>query len=291
MTRIAIVTDSTASLPQELARRHAVHVQPTYISFGKQVFRDGVNLTPAEFYQRLPMSLTLPTTSQPSVGDFVELYTRLSQNAEGVVSIHVSQELSGTLASARAARRILDDRARAGKHPHVPICILDSRSVAMGLGFIVLAAARAAMAGKSLPAVIQAAEDLIPRMNVLFTVETLEYLHRGGRIGGAAALLGSVLSIKPILCIRDGRVEVLEKMRTRRRARARLLGIMAERLSPAGGIHAAILHADALEEAGNLAEKIAARFDCVELYLADLCPVVGTHVGPGTLGLVFYAED
>ena len=161
----------------------------------------------------------------------------------------------------------------------------------MGLGFIVLAAARAAMAGKSLPAVVQAAEALIPRMSVLFTVETLEYLHRGGRIGGAAALLGSVLSIKPILYLRNGRVEVLERMRTRRRARARLLETMAERLSPAGGIHAAILHAGALEEAGNLAEEIAARFDCVELHLADLCPVVGTHVGPGTLGLVFYGED
>lgn len=291
MTRIAIVTDSTASLPQELARRHAIHVLPTYISFGEQVFRDGVDLTPAEFYQRLQMSLTLPTTSQPSVGDFVELYTRLIQNAEGIVSIHVSQELSGTLDSARAARQILEDRARAGKHLHVPICILDSRSVAMGLGFIVLAAARAAMAGKSLPAVVQAAEALIPRMNVLFTVETLEYLHRGGRIGGAAALLGSVLSIKPILCIRNGRVEVLERMRTRRRARARLLEIMTERLGPAGEGHVAILHADAFEPAQGLAEEIKGRFKCAELHIADLCPVVGAHVGPGTLGLVFYAEE
>lgn len=291
MSKIAIVTDSTASLPQELARRHAVHVQPTYICFGGQEFRDGVDLTPAEFYRRLRTAPTLPTTSQPSVGDFVELYTRLSQSVEGIVSIHVSQELSTTLGSARAARQMLENGIRKTGELSVPIYVLDSRSVAMGLGFIALTAARAAMAGKSLPEVIRAAEVLIPRMNVIFTVLTLEYLHRGGRIGGAAALVGSVLSIKPVLHVQDGRVEVLERMRTRRRALARLPDIMAERLGPAGDIHAAILHADAPEDAHNLAEEIAARFDCAELHLADLCPVVGTHVGPGTLGLVFYAED
>lgn len=282
MARIALITDSTASLPPELARRYNIHVIPTYVIIGGKTFLDGVDLAPGEFYRLLQEAETLPTTSQPSVGDFVELYTKLSQEAEDILSIHLSDQLSATMSSALAARKEMGA---------VPIHVIDSRSASMGLGFIVLAAARAVEEGKGLPQVIEAIESLIPRMNVIFMVDTLEYLRRGGRIGGASALLGSILSIKPILYLKDGRVEVLEKVRTKSRARERLLEIVAERLGSAKGIHVAILHADALEEAQVLEDQIVRQFEPVELYVDELNPVVGTHVGPGTIGLVFYSEE
>lgn len=282
MARIALITDSTASLPPELARRYNIHVIPTYVIIGGKTFLDGVDLAPGEFYRLLQEAETLPTTSQPSVGDFVELYTKLSQEAEDILSIHLSDQLSATMSSALAARKEMGA---------VPIHVIDSRSASMGLGFIVLAAARAVEEGKGLPQVIEAIESLIPRMNVIFMVDTLEYLRRGGRIGGASALLGSILSIKPILYLKDGRVEVLEKVRTKSRAKERLLEIVAERLGSAKGIHVAILHADALEEAQVLEDQIVRQFEPVELYVDELNPVVGTHVGPGTIGLVFYSEE
>jgi len=282
MAKIALVTDSTASLPTELVRRHGIYVIPTYVIVRGRVFRDGVDLAPEEFYRLLREAETLPTTSQPSVRDFVELYIQLSQKAEAILSIHLSSRLSATVSSALAARREMRP---------VPIHVIDSRSASMGLGFIVLAAARAVEEGKSLPQVTEVIEGLIPRMNVIFVVDTLEYLRRGGRIGGASALIGSVLSIKPILYLKDGRVELLEKVRTKRRAKERLLEIMAERLGSAKGIHVAILHADALEEAQAIEEQIVRRFEPVELYVDELNPVIGTHVGPGTIGLVFYAEE
>lgn len=282
MARIALITDSTASLPPELARRYNIHVIPTYVIIGGKTFLDGVDLAPGEFYRLLQEAETLPTTSQPSVGDFVELYTKLSQEAEDILSIHLSDQLSATMSSALAARKEMGA---------VPIHVIDSRSASMGLGFIVLAAARAVEEGKGLPQVIEAIESLIPRMNVIFMVDTLEYLRRGGRIGGASALLGSILSIKPILYLKDGRVEVLEKVRTKSRARERLLEIVAERLGSGRGVHVAILHADALEEAQVLEDQIVRQFEPVELYVDELNPVVGTHVGPGTIGLVFYSEE
>lgn len=282
MARIALITDSTASLPPELARRYNIHVIPTYVIIGGKTFLDGVDLAPGEFYRLLQEAETLPTTSQPSVGDFVELYTKLSQEAEDILSIHLSDQLSATMSSALAARKEMGA---------VPIHVIDSRSASMGLGFIVLAAARAVEEGKGLPQVIEAIESLIPRMNVIFMVDTLEYLRRGGRIGGASALLGSILSIKPILYLKDGRVEVLEKVRTKSRAKERLLEIVAERLGSGRGVHVAILHADALEEAQVLEDQIVRQFEPVELYVDELNPVVGTHVGPGTIGLVFYSEE
>ena len=290
MSGVAIVTDSTAALPKELALAHGVHVVPLSISFGQQSVRDGVDLTLSEFYRRLRAASAPPTTSQPAAGDFLDLYRRLSEKAEAIVSIHISKELSGTLESAQTARQILKVETPKQDAPGVPIHILDSRTVSGGLGLIVLAAARAAMAGKSASEVIQAAEAVIPRTNVIFTVETLEYLRKGGRIGGAAALLGVVLDIKPILDIRDGRIEVLEKVRSKKQARARLPEIMAERSGPDTQIHVAVLHADAPEEANRLADDISAHFNVAEQLVIDIGAAIGTHTGPGTLGLAFYTN-
>jgi DegV family protein with EDD domain len=277
--KVAVVTDSTSSLTQAMGQEYGVHVVPMYVIFGTQTWHDGVDLDAELFYRLLRGNRQLPTTSQPTVADFVQMYTELSHQAEAIVSIHLSPKMSATLDSALVASKEL---------PDVPIHVIDSRSVSMGLGLMAIAAARAAAAGQDATEVVRLVERLIPKMNVFFTVETLEYLHKGGRIGGATALLGSALSIKPVLHVRDGRVEPLEKPRTRKRAIGRLLDLMAERVGSSEAVHATVLQCDVPDEAQALAEQVAARFHCVELLTAEAGPIIGTHAGPGTLGLVFY---
>jgi len=283
MGRIAIVTDSTADIPREVVEAQGIYIIPLKILFGQQEFSDGVDITPLEFYRKLRESSALPTTSQPSAGDFCKLYGESIQAAESIISIHLSAELSGTLESAHAARAQLDSP--------VPIHIVDSRTTSMGLGFMALAAAQMVASGLDAPKIVEQISALIPRMNVLFAVDTLEYLHKGGRIGGAERLLGSILRIKPLLEITDGKVEALDKARTKPRAVARLLDMMEARVSGADTVYAAVMHGDAEQEALAVREEIGKRFPCRELYLCDLCPALGVHTGPGLLGVAFYTEE
>lgn len=277
--KVAIVTDSTSSLTQAMGQERGIRVVPTYVAFGTQTYRDGIDLDADLFYRLLRNSKRLPTTSQPTAADFVQTYSSLSEQAEAIVSIHISHEMSATLDSALSARREL---------PHVPIYVIDSRSVSIGLGLIATAAAQAAAVGQDAAMVARLVEELIPKMNLIFTVETLEYLHKGGRIGGAAALAGSVLSIKPVLCVRDGRIEPLEKTRTRRRAIERVLDLVAEQVGSSDVMHAAVFHCTAPDAAQNLAEQLAFRYRCKELLTVEAGPIIGVHAGPGTLGVAFY---
>ena len=279
--KVAVVTDSTSSLTPAMGEQYGLHVVPEYVMFGDQTYYDGVNLDAETFYRLLQNSLKLPTTSQPTVQDFVKLYTTLSEEAEAIVSIHISQKMSATLDSARAACQQL---------PGVPIRVIDSRSVSMGLGLLAIAAARAATAGKEVDEVVSLVEALVPRVKVIFTVDSLEYLHKGGRIGGATAFLGSMLSIKPVLYIKDGRIEPLERARTKKRAIQRVLDLMAERLEDTEDVHAAIMYCSVPEEAQALGEQVKARFQPAELIVTEAGPIIGTHGGPGTLGVVFYNE-
>ncbi len=279
--KVSIVTDSTSSMTQAMGQEYGIHVMPIYVAFGTQTYLDGVDLDPELFYRLLRESKQLPTTSQPPVVDFVQAYTALSEQAEAIVSIHLSHKMSATLDSALAARKQL---------PDVPIHVIDSRSTSMDLGLVAIAAARAAAAGQDADRVVQLVEKLIPKTNIIFTVGTMEYLHRGGRIGGATALLGSALRIKPILYVRDGQVEPLEKPRTRKRAVRRVLDLMAERVGTSEAVHAVVMHCDTPDEAQVMAEQVAARFHCVELITGEAGPIIGTHTGPGTLGVAFYAE-
>jgi len=277
--KVAIVTDSTSSLTQAMGQERGIRVVPTSVAFGTQTYHDGIDLDADLFYRLLSRSKRLPTTSQPTAADFVRTYSALSEQAEAIVSIHISHEMSATLDSALSARREL---------PHVPIYVIDSRSVSMGLGLMAIAAARAAAAGQDAASVVRLVEELIPKMNIIFTVETLEYLHKGGRIGGAAALVGSMLSIKPVLYVRDGRIEPLEKPRTRRRAIERVFDLMAERVALSKAVHAAVFHCAAPDAARSLAEQLAFRCPCKELLTVEAGPIIGTHAGPGTLGVAFY---
>jgi len=281
MTRnVVIVTDSNAAVPTDLARELDIRVVPIVMALNGYTFRDGVDITPGEVYRLLRDGTVPPTTSAPSVGDFLRVFALASQTAAGIVSIHLSPKLSATYSAAVAASHLIDE---------VPIRVINCHSAAMGQGFVVMEAARAAAAGSDLETVIARAKEVASKMHLLATIDTLEYLHRGGRIGGAAALLGTVLQIKPVLYVADGHVDVFARPRTKSKAVQIMLQQMAEQ-ADSRPLHVAILHADAQEEAERLRQTIADQFDCDELYVTELTPVMGAHTGPGVLGVAFYAE-
>ena len=281
MAEVKIVTDSTAYLPPELITRYAIGIVPLNVLFGPEAYAEGVDISNHEFYRKLAQVSTLPTTSQPSIGDFVRVYGEAARDAVPILSIHISGKLSATVSSALTAKDEL---------PQAQIEVVDSLSTSMGLGLIVLAAARAADDRQPLSQIRASIEKLIKSMNVFFVVDTLEYLHKGGRIGGAAALLGTALRIKPILCVKDGQIDALARVRTKRKAVARMLELVEERVQRGAAVHVAVLHAQAAEEALALQEEVRARFNCAEMHLSELGPVIGTHVGPKAVGLAFYTD-
>lgn len=277
MASVALVTDSTAYLSRELVERYGISVIPLYVRFGEEVFRDNVDMAPDQFYARLKTSPVMPATSQPSAGDFIELYRGLvAGGASAILSIHISSKLSGTVASATLAQ---------DQVPDVPIHIVDTMSTSMGQGFLVLEAARALEAGRPAEQIAASLEKRREMVRLLFVVDTLEFLHKGGRIGGAQAFLGSMLNLKPILAVRDGRVEAVERVRTKKRAVGRLLDMVTE--ETAGNlVDVAVIHTAEERGAAALREQVRGRLDCREMHVAEMSPVIGTHAGPGTVGIV-----
>ncbi|MGD8397894.1 MAG: DegV family protein [Anaerolineae bacterium] len=287
--RVAVVTDSTADIPRSLVESLDIDVVPQVLIMGDRTWRDGIDIDPPAFYELLRDSDKFPSSSQPRVRDFRALFERLSDEAESILAVLVSNELSGTLNSAVTAAAGL--REAADGEP-VPIEIIDTRSVSMQLGFIALAAARAVEAGADLQAAAAAARDVMDRVSVHFVVDTLEYLHRGGRIGAAARLFGTALNLKPVLTVCDGVVTPVAKIRSRRKALDRIYRILDEALQDAGdgGVHMSVLHVAAPDEAAELAQQLQARFEPVELIPTECGPVVGTHAGPGTVGVAYYVD-
>lgn len=271
---VRIVTDSTADLPTGVAEKHGVTVVPLTVSFGDESFLDGVTIDADTFYARMRSSPGLPKTSQPSVSAFRAVYEPLLAAGHDIVSIHISSRLSGTLNSARLAAEALSAPGR--------VELVDSENVSMGLAGVVLAAVEAAEAGVALDGVAAAARAAIPRHHVIAAVDTLEFLRRGGRIGRAQSLLGSILSIKPIIEVRDGEIGPLERVRTRARALDRLV-----ELATADPTIARLFVASAGDDAGAqaLADRIRPLLPGVEIMLGRLGPVVGAHAGPGLLGV------
>jgi DegV family protein with EDD domain len=278
---IKIATDSTAYLPEEVIQRYGIHIIPLKVLFGERTYDECRDLSYEQFYQMLPQSKELPTTSQPAVGEFHELYSRLIQDGSEVISIHISSKISGTVDSALMARKEL---------PEAKISVVDSLSTAMGLELMVIAAAEAVSAGQSRAEVVAMLERMARETRLFFVVDTLEYLQKGGRIGGAAALVGSLLSVKPILCLKDGRIEPLDKVRTKRKAVNRLLDVMVEELGSELPVRVTVGHAMAPEEGQALLEKVRSCLNCSALHIAQIGPTIGTHVGPGTLGLAACTE-
>jgi DegV family protein with EDD domain len=279
---IVVVTDSSAYLPVEVIRDLPIAVIPLWLMWDEKSYQDGIDIHPTEFYQRLKESKTLPTSSQPSAQEFSDFYKKIAQDADAIVNVLVSAQISGTIASAQAAM---------AEHSEMDIRLVDSNSSAMGLGLCVLAAGRAAAAGKSVDDVVAAASEMSQKIHLLFVVDTLEYLFKGGRISGGKRLLGTALNIKPILHFEDGKIKPHSQARTKRKALAQLLEIVEERLAGKQMYEACIMDVNTPDEGDSAAGMVRERFNPVILHRSGVSPVVGTHVGPGTVGIAFYAAD
>jgi DegV family protein with EDD domain len=281
MNKVAILTDSTAYLPLHLKEKYEIKGVPLEVIWGEETFEDGLSISPGEFYTRLKTSKKMPSTSQPSVGKMEAAMKSLLTEGYDILGIFISSKLSGTVQSAMQARTLLPQGSA--------VEILDSETTTLAMGLHVLAAARAAAEGASLAECREIAELARQKTGVFFMVDTLEFLHRGGRIGGAQRFLGTALNMKPILCMQAGKIESLERVRTKSKAVERLLELVAEKCEGKSPLHLAAVHANAPAEAQALLDRAQARLNPVETILGELSPVVGTHVGPGTLALAYMA--
>jgi len=279
--KIVVVTDSSAHIPAEARGGISIPVIPLWLIWDGEQYRDGVDIDPSSFYRRLRQSKSLPTSSQPTPQEFVEFFQQAAVGADTIVAVMVSSRISATYTNATLARDML---------PDLDIRVVDTLNASMGQGFVVLAAARAAAAGKAPEAVIAAAEEMKTRVQFLFAVDTLEYLHRGGRIGNARRLLGTALQIKPLLEWKDGIIQPLSQVRTKRKALRRMLEVAEQRLEGRRMEEAVLLDVDKPDEGDSVAEQVRDRFNPSSLYRSTVSPVVGTNAGPGSIGLVFYAE-
>jgi DegV family protein with EDD domain len=272
---VRIVTDSTADLTSEQQRAAGITVVPLNVHFGDEVFRDHVDLSTDEFFRRLKASSQLPHTSQPSVGAFEEAYRTLLEGGDQIVSVHLSSKVSGTYNSALMAAQSVGD----GK-----IDVVDSLSTSMALGFMALEAANLARAGRDRQTVAECVRRLVAKARVICVVDTLTYLERGGRIGKAAALLGSLLNVKPILQLKDGEVVPLGRARGRPQALNRLVELL-ERDGKVSRL--AIMHGAAQADAEQLRERVASTYPGVDIQLTEIGAVLGTHTGPGVIGFTY----
>ena len=278
-SKVAIVTDSTADLPSQLIKARGINIVPLTLNFEGRLLLDGVDIRPSEFYRKLPNATTHPTTSQPAPGRFAETYAELLNDHSEVVSIHISEKLSGTYASAIQGAEMTDPKR---------VLVIDSQLVSMSLGLLSLAAADVAARGADAKAVAEKVTAMRDNVQTYFSVATLEFLRRGGRIGRASALLGSVLQVKPVLCIRDGLVTPLERVRTFDRALNRIVELARE-VDRGKGLCVIVGHADAEADA----ERVARELDPIAetLMIQPLGPVVGAHAGPGVVGVGCYPAD
>ena len=284
--KVAIVTDTTACIPREQVEEYGIEVVPIEFIFGDKVYRDGIDMTPAEFYTRLRQAEKLPTTSGSSPSPFLEAYRKASQRADSILCITLAANLSGMFNAAQLARTMAKDAL-----PNVVIEIIDCRTAAAAQGLIVLAAAKAAAQGKNLTEVIEIARSVMQRVNLFASLDTLYYLVKGGRVPKAAALASSLLKIKPVFTINSGDAKPVTNPRTTQGAIKRIIKIMGKKVAKGQPLHVAVVHADALSEAETLANLISAQFDCAELFLTEFTPVMGVHTGPGLIGVAFYSGD
>jgi DegV family protein with EDD domain len=271
---VRIVTDSTADLSPKLVREHGISVVPVYVRFGHESYRDGIDISHDEFYERLVTSPVHPTTSQPTPADFAQVYRELSKETDRIVSIHVSSKLSGTCNSALQGKELAETKC--------DIEVIDSESVSMGLGMMTLAAARLAASGESLQKVADDVKQAITNTPLLALFDTLKYLLLGGRIGKARALLGGILNVKPLLTLRDGEFHPVGNSRTRIKGIERLTDFAKNAL---GIQELAVVHTTTPDEASSLKDRLSSLIDTSRLHLAQLGPALGVHSGPGLLAV------
>ena len=268
---VRIVTDSTADIPADLAKSLGITVVPLSVQFGSESFKDGIEITSDQFFEKLQKSSVLPKTSQPSAGDFLEVYKKFPNDQ--IVSIHIAQKLSGTFNSATVASQ------QAGPDR---IAVVDSRLVSMGLGMVAMETARKAKEGMGFKEATQFAEACIKRVHCLLTLETLEYLQKGGRIGKAQAFLGSTLGIKPVLSVRDGEVHPVERVRTRAKAIEKVIEMST---AIPGASRYFVMHSSAQQDAEMVAKRLRDLSPGKDVGIGKLGPVIGVYAGPGTVAI------
>ncbi len=275
---IKIVTDSSADLSSEILSALDVSVVPLYVRFGDESYRERVDISDEDFYKKLLQGTVHPTTSQPNPQDLVEIYQKLAEEAEAIVSIHISSKLSGTLNSAFQAKNMLASKC--------PVEIIDSQTITVELGSIVIAAAKAAQEGKSLQQVLEATKEAMNNAHSLVLLDTLKYLRLGGRIGKGKALLGSVLNVKPMISIKGGEVVPVGQVRSRSKGIERLVNSVKDATNIQD---LAVAYSTTLEDAQAISSRIAPMFTTGKIRLARLGTTLGVHLGPGTI-IVFFRE-
>jgi DegV family protein with EDD domain len=288
MPPIAILTDSCASIPEALLAELNIHMVAYYIHRGQEVLRDLVTVQRDEFLRWMETAKFLPTTASPGPGDYLQAYEHLAreQGASQIVSIHMTAAASGAYQAAKVAQSMAQEQM-----PDVRIEVIDTRNVSMCQGWMVIEAARAALAGVSLEAILARIKKMIPVSHMIQTADTLKYLYMGGRIGLAKNLLGSLLNIKPLIGMSDGVIVPLGVARSRGRAYQMMVDMITAAVGPLGKIKIAYTHAGALHEVEKIKTLVEARLTCVETIVAELSPALAVHSGPGTAGLCYYPVE
>lgn len=285
MGTIAIVTDSTSDLDPAVAAEQKITLVPAHVRFGDVDYKDGVDITSEQFYAMLTETKEMPQTSQPSVGEFVEVYQRLAQDHEHIVSLHVSGKLSGTVQSALTARQQMEGESSCAIH------VVDTLSASIGVAYMAQEAARLAAAGEEAASIAERIKHVAGLMHLAFTPDTLEFLRRGGRLGAASHLLGSLLRIKPVLILQDGAIEALDKVRTRSRVVERMVRYVESVAGPGGEVtHLGVMHANDPDFAAELQEAILGRVTAQNVINGAIGPAIGAHAGPGAVGISFHKE-
>lgn len=277
MNKIAIVTDSTAYLPTDTIHKFGITVVPLMVNFGQESHKEGVEITADQFFARLASEKSLPTTSQPSVGEMVQAYERLLQTHDSIIGIFISSKLSGTAHSAETAARMVEG----------DISVIDSKITSSGQARLVLAACEMIEQGLDKETIVEKLNVMVESIKAYFIVDSLDHLHRGGRISGVSALIGSLLQVKPILHVQDGKLELLEKVRTRKKSLARITELVKTAQDPNKHLTLTIVYTDNPSDAAEVAEQAKANFPGASIATAQIGPVIGTHVGPGLIGFIY----
>lgn len=278
MSKVALITDSTVNLPENFVKEYSITVVPQVLIWGEETFEDGIDIQPAEFYKRLENAKQMPSTSQVTPRSFLEAYQTHLDKGDEILAVLLSEKLSGTIASALQAQQSFQG---------APIEIVDAYTTSLALGFVVLKTAEAIQQGANLKEAKETAEQARGHVGIVFAVDTLEFLHRGGRIGSASRFLGTALNIKPILEVRDGRVEAVERVRTRAKSLNRLVELVEQGINGSKPVRLAALHANSHDEAQELLKQASNRIESIQTIFAEVSPVIGTHTGPGTVGLAW----
>ncbi|MGD8405420.1 MAG: DegV family protein [Anaerolineales bacterium] len=286
MSNVAIVTDSTASIPKTMLNELNIHVVAYYIHRGKEVLRDLITIQCDEFLDWLPTATSLPTTASPGPGDYLEMYRSLIADGVGsIFSIHMTSRGSGAYQAATVAQSMVKE-----ENPDVRIEVVDTQNVSLCQGWMAIEAARAALAGLSLDDLLATVKTMLPVTHMIQTADTLKYLYMGGRIGMAKRLFGTLLNIKPLIGMKDGVIVALGQARSRMQAYSTMADMVSETVGN-GKAKVAYVHAGALGEVEKIKQLVESKVEVVESFFAELSPALAVHTGPGTAGLCFYLVD